>query len=87
MRLYGDRLWTLNMIVCGKVDKICWIPSKRKLFEVNSYYQVLSTIVRSHFPWNSMWKVKASSRVALFVWTVTLGKILTLDNLGKQNVM
>jgi hypothetical protein len=31
--------------------------------------------------------VKAPSRVAFFVWTVTLGKILTLDNLQKMNVI
>jgi hypothetical protein len=31
--------------------------------------------------------MKTSSRVAFFVWTVTVGKILTLDNLWKRNVM
>jgi len=32
-------------------DKICWILSKRKLFEVKFYYKVLSTPVQSTFPW------------------------------------
>jgi hypothetical protein len=29
--------------VQGSGDKILWIPSKRKLFELKSYYHVLST--------------------------------------------
>jgi hypothetical protein len=65
----------------GGKDTICWIPSKRKLFEVKSYYQVLSNLAISIFPWKSIWKVKAPPRVAFFMWMVSLGKILTLDNL------
>jgi hypothetical protein len=74
----------------GGEDKLCWIPSKRKSFEVKSYYQVLSnpiSNVRASFPWKGIWKVKAPPRVAFFVWTVTLGKILTLDNLRKRNII
>jgi hypothetical protein len=41
---------------------MCWIPFKRKSFEVKSYYRVLSIPVSSHFPWKSIWNVKASSR-------------------------
>jgi hypothetical protein len=41
--------------------KICWIPSKRKSFEVKSYYQVLSIPVQSTFPWKSIRKVKIPS--------------------------
>jgi hypothetical protein len=70
--------------------KICWIPSKRKSFEVKSYYQVLShpsSNVRASFPWKGIWKVKAPPRVAFFVWTAILGKILTLDNLRKRNII
>jgi hypothetical protein len=38
----------------GDKDKICWYPSKRKLFEVKSYYHMLSTPVSSHFPWKGI---------------------------------
>ena len=31
--------------------------------------------------------MKAPPRVAVFVWTTTLGKILTLDNLWKWNIV
>jgi hypothetical protein len=31
--------------------------------------------------------VKAPLRVAFYVWTMTIGKIPTLDNLWKRNVM
>jgi hypothetical protein len=74
-------------IRCGGEDKICWIPSKRNTFDVKSYYKSLSTLTPVFAPWKSIWKVKASTRVAFFVWTATVGKILTLDNLRKRNVM
>jgi hypothetical protein len=48
---------------------------------------VLSTPVNSPFPRKSIWRVKAPLKVVFFVWTMTLGKILTLDNLRKRNVI
>ena len=74
-------------IRCGGEDKMCWIPSKRNIFEVKSYYHSLSSPAQAFVPWNSIWRVKAPLRVAFFVWTATIGKILTLDNLRKMNVM
>jgi hypothetical protein len=38
----------------GGEDKMCWIPFKRKSFEVKSYYHVLSTLVSSPFPCKSI---------------------------------
>jgi hypothetical protein len=68
-------------------DKICWILSRRKSFEMKSYYKVLSIPIHSSFPWKSIWKVKVPSIVAFFGWTATLRKILTLDNLRKRNII
>jgi hypothetical protein len=51
----------------GGVDKICWIPSKRKNFEVESYYQVNVDSALVVGPWKSIWKSKAPPRVAFFV--------------------
>jgi hypothetical protein len=67
----------------GVEDKSYWIPFKRKLFEVKTYYHVLSTSVSFPFPWKCIWKVKSPSKVMFFVWTAALGKILTLDNFGR----
>jgi hypothetical protein len=39
------------------------------------------------FPWKSVWWTKFPSRVAFFVWSTALGKILTMDNLQKQHVI
>jgi hypothetical protein len=68
-------------------DKICWIHLRRKSFEVKSYYKVSSIPIHSSFPWKSNWKVKVPPRVAFFMWMTTLGKILTLDNLRKMNII
>jgi hypothetical protein len=71
----------------GVVDSLCWTPSCRGLFEVRSFY---TTLISPHppgiFPWKSVWKAKVPSRVAFFVWTVALGKILTTENLRKRRV-
>ena len=39
------------------------------------------------FPWKSIWKVKAPTKVASFFWTAALGKILTIDNLRRWRIL
>jgi hypothetical protein len=48
-------------------DKMCWIPTRKKSFEVKSYYKVLSSPIRSLFTWKSILKFKVPPRVAFFV--------------------
>jgi hypothetical protein len=55
----------------GDVNRMYWILSKRSKFEVRSCYHVLTK----------------PSRLTFFVWVITLGKILNLDNLRKRNVI
>jgi hypothetical protein len=62
---------------------MCWTPSKRKNFEVKSYYKMT---INSE-PVDGSWKSKAPPRVAFFMWTAVLGKILTVDNLCKKNII
>jgi len=71
----------------GGEDRIYWISSKRRKFEVRSYYHVLYIHASSHFLWKSICRVKVPSRVAFFEWTAALGKILILNNLRKRNVI
>ena len=70
----------------GGDDKMCWKPSKRSGFEVRGYYRVLIRTSDQLFPWKSKWKSKICSRVAFFVWTAALGKIVTIGNLHKRNI-
>ena len=65
-------------------DKMCCIPSKDKGFMVNDYYRILVGPTIYGFPWRNIWKQKIPSRVVFFVWTVALGKFLTIDNLQKR---
>ena len=62
-------------------DKMCWIPSRDKGFMVSDYYRILVGNTIYSFPWKSIWKQKIPSKIAFFVWTVALGKCLTIDNL------
>jgi hypothetical protein len=54
---------------------------------VKSFYNILISKDCSLFPWKSIWRTKALSRVAFFVWSTALGKILTLNNLRKKNMV
>ena len=38
-------------------------------------------------PWKIIGKSKVPPRVAFFMWTAVLGKILTMDNLRKKNII
>ena len=66
-------------------DKLWWVPSKKGVFAVRSFYCVLVWIDGSHFPWK-IWRTKVPLGVVSFAWSVALGKILNIDNMRKQNV-
>jgi hypothetical protein len=91
MDFYGKLYGTWRHV--GGVDRICWSPSKRKIFEVSSFFGVLSLssdryeVGCSSFPWKGIWKVKVLRQVSFFVWTASLGKILTLNNLRKRGLI
>ena len=70
---FMDTIYGASVRGCGE-DKMRWKSDREKGFIVvgsNDYC----------FPWKSIWKQKTPSRVAFFVWTVALGKCLTIDNL------
>jgi hypothetical protein len=69
------------------VDQLWWSPSHKGTFDVRSFYKVLACKEAVHFPWKSIWWTKVPLKVAFFAWTVALGKILTLDNLIKKQVI
>jgi hypothetical protein len=86
---FFDRLYSI-LARHGEGDRLVWNPSKKGLFEVRSFYEEL---IRKDgpsipsFPWKNIWRVKAPTSVAFFVWLAALGKILTHDNLRKRNVI
>jgi hypothetical protein len=71
----------------GGKDKLCWAPSRRGLFDVRLFYNILLPQDSSPFPWRSIWLNKALLIVAFFAWLIALGKILTMDNLRKQHIV
>jgi hypothetical protein len=83
---FFDRLYSISA-QHGEGDSLVWNPSKKGLFEVRSFYEELIRKDGPPFPWKNIWRVKAPTRVAFFVWSAALGKILTHDNLRKMNVI
>ena len=67
-------------------NKVCWKPTKRRGFEVRSFYLSFYTSTIS-FPWRLVWQLKVPPRVAFFSWLAALGKILTTDNLRKRSII
>jgi hypothetical protein len=80
-QLYSSR------IRLGEVDRVVWNLSKKMIFEVKTFYKALVCHEAAYFPWKGIWCVKAPKRVAFFVWTAALGKILTYDNLRRYGIV
>jgi hypothetical protein len=68
----------------GSEEKLWWIPSRKGMFKVKVFFGALPNVAGSSFPWKSVLRTKAPPRVAFFVWSAVLRKILTLDNLRKR---
>jgi hypothetical protein len=83
---FFDQLYSTR-VRHGKVDREVWILSKRRNFEVKTFYKALVCPEAASFPWNGIWRVKAPKRVVFFVWTTALGKILTHDNLRRRGIV
>jgi hypothetical protein len=71
----------------GEVDRVVWNLSKKMNFAVKTFYKALVCHEAAFFPWKGTWRVKAPKRVAFFVWTAALGKILAHDNLRKRSIV
>jgi hypothetical protein len=71
----------------GSEDKLCWTPSKRGLFDVRPFYNVLSPIDSTHFLWKSIWWNNVLLKVTCFARSAAFRKIFTMDNLRKQHII
>ena len=67
---------TLSVVGRTRVRVLQWV-----------YYQALSGTIHVSLPWKIIWKSRVPPRVAFFVWTAALGRILTIDNLQRRHVM
>jgi hypothetical protein len=77
----------LAMVSRDRADRLRWVPSKKGVFKVKSYFSSLAGGEGSRFPWKSVWRTQAPSRAAFFAWPAALGKILTADNLKKRKIV
>jgi exonuclease III len=71
----------------GVLDTIHWKYSSQKEFSVSSFYKCLLLSASRDFPWKSVWKPRVPSKVNFFIWTASLGKVLTIDNLRKRQLV
>jgi hypothetical protein len=69
------------------VDTLVWRSSGKADFLVNWFYKTLVPRVAAEFPWKAIWKPKVPPWVAFYLWTASLGKILTTDYLRKRNII
>jgi hypothetical protein len=52
-----------------------------------SFYYGLIPHGHTPFPWRSIWWNNVPLRMVFFAWSAVLGKILTMDNLGKRHII
>jgi hypothetical protein len=70
----------------GSEDKLWWVPSKKGLFKVKSFFLSLTRPIGTRFPWKCVVD-PSPSRAAFFSWSMALEKILTLDNLRTRHLI
>jgi hypothetical protein len=75
------------MVSRDRADRLRWVPFKKGVFKVKSYFNSLAGGEGSRFPWKSVWRTQAPSRAAFFAWSAVLGKILTTENLRKRKII
>jgi hypothetical protein len=68
------------------VNNLWWVPFKRWLFGVKSFYSAMACNDSICVPWKSVWQTKFLWRVALFNWSTALGKIHSTNNFKKQHI-
>ena len=68
-------------------DRVHWALKTDGVFDIRFYYQAICGTMGVGFPWKSIWRVKAPSRVAVFVWIAAWGRILTYDNLQRRGIV
>jgi len=75
------------MVSRDRADRLWWVPSKKGVFKVKSFFSSLVGSEGRRFPWKSVWQIQAPSWASFLAWTAALGKILTVDNLRKQKII
>ena len=68
----------------GEMDSMKWNHTKSGMFEVRSFYGLLSGRGNAQFPWKNVWKPKIPSKVAFFMWLAAHDKNLSIDNLRRR---
>jgi hypothetical protein len=52
----------------GNVDRLYWSPSRKCVFEVKSFYKVLSNPATEMFPWKSIWRTRQGAVKSGVLW-------------------
>ncbi|XP_041004079.1 uncharacterized protein LOC121249433 [Juglans microcarpa x Juglans regia] len=89
MRVVSDFFRLLYSMgnITAQEDRLQWKANGSKKFTVRNYYKMLSTQGHVSFPWKRIWRSRVPTKVAFFIWTTTLGKILTTGNLRKRGII
>ena len=67
----------------GNNHLVCRSTTSR-VFDVCSFYKLLSSPNTDEFPWECIWCAKVPKRVSFFLWIVANDGILTIDNFVKR---
>ena len=65
-------------------DQLVWRLTTSGVFDVRSFYKLLSCPTTDAFPWECIWRTKVPKQVSFFLWTETNDGILNINNLLKK---
>lgn len=90
-----EKYRTDTPLLSSKITKIYHLKLQRsiisnKLEKVHIWrilFLSISSKWRCDVPWKDIWKPKLPIRVAFFLWTAAWGRIFTINNLRKRNII
>lgn len=69
------------------VDKMIWINSGNRTLSVLFLLKNMMGKSFNPFPWMGIWRSRLPLKVAFFGWAASLGKVLTINNLRKWQII
>jgi hypothetical protein len=70
--------------LCNTEDKFIWGLHQNEIFSIKSMYLAL---ISNNRMWHDLtiWKLKVSLKIKIFLWYLKRGVVLTKDNLSRSN--
>jgi len=64
--VFASFFQVLHSVNRDRANRLWWVPSKKGVFKVKTFFNSLVGTVGRRFPWKSVWRTQGPSRAAFF---------------------